>query len=40
MPIRSNRSNYIEESKGPAVPNAADHGVAYDSIADGPDEPE
>ena len=33
------RRNLTEESKGPAVPNAADHGVAYSSIADGPDEP-
>ena len=38
-PTRVNPSNHIEESKGPAVPNAADHGVAYSSIADGPDEP-
>ena len=40
MATRSNPSNQIAESKGPAVPNAADNGVAYSSIADGPDEPD
>ena len=34
----SNMSSQIEESKGPAVPNAADHGIAYSSIADGPND--